>query len=108
MAVLSVQQVPVSGLAGISFAAADVAGDDVAAGVSSAVLVKNDDTVAHTVTLTTPGTVSGLAIEDPSISIAAGAIGAFPLAGRVFGSPVMVDYGGAVTGVTVAAIQLAR
>lgn len=107
MATLTLQQVPVTGLAAVTFVAADALGDDVKATACAALLVKNDDTVSHTVTVTSPGTVRGLAIEDPQVVIAAGDMGAVPLVRAVFGDPVTVDYD-AVTSVTVAAIEIAR
>ncbi len=108
MATLPVQQVPVRGLANVAFAAANAGGDDVPSGVASALLVRNTDATAKTVTITTPGTVDGLAIEDPAVIVpATTGFAVIPLVGRLYGASVLIAYS-AVTGVTVAAIQLAR
>jgi hypothetical protein len=107
MATLTLQQAPVTGLADLVFDPADALGDDVPAAAGAALLVRNDDGTSKTVTVTTPGTVSGLAIEDPQVVIAAGDIAVIPLVSRVFGSTVQVAYS-AVTSVTVAAVQVAR
>lgn len=62
----------------VSFTAADVAGDTVPVDDHGVLLVKNDDTVAHVVTVQVPGdTKYGLATPDPSGSVAAGTIEAF-------------------------------
>ncbi|NIJ10623.1 hypothetical protein FHU38_000967 [Saccharomonospora amisosensis] len=103
MAVLSVQQVPITGLAAVTFTAADVAGDEVPANRGVLLLVRNDDTLAKTITVATPGTVRGLAIEDPQVSIAAGTIGAISVVRSVFGATAQITYS-AVTSVTVAAV----
>lgn len=107
MATLTLQQVPVTGLAAVTFVTADALGDEVKATASAALLVKNDSAGAVTVTVTSPGTVRGLAIEDPQVVIAAGDMGAVPLVRAVFGDPVTVDYDDA-TALTVAAIEIAR
>lgn len=67
--------------------------------------VKNGDTVAHSVTITTPTVVLGLAVDDLVVSIPAGAermIGPFPSA--TFGNPVEINYS-AITAVTIGAFR---
>lgn len=107
MAALTVQDAPVTGLDSVTFVAADVAGDTVDSGAGVVLLVKNDDVSAHTATVDTPGTVSGLAIENPGLTVAASDQGAIPLPTGVFGATASITYD-AVTSVTVAAIRLTR
>jgi hypothetical protein len=108
MAVLVVQDAPVSGLANITLVAATAGGDVAPSGIGVALVVKNTDAATKTITITTPGTVSGLAIADISqIVPATTGIGVFPLVGRVTGALAQISYS-AVTGVTVGLIRLAR
>lgn len=107
MATIPVQQAPVTGLDTVVFAAA-VGPDSATSGVCTVLLVKNDDAAAKTVTVVSPGTVSGLQIEDPAVVVPAGEIGAVPLVGRVFGATASWDYSPDVTNVSVAVVQLDR
>lgn len=104
MALLTTQEIPVVGEDAVTFAAADVAGDSVTATAGALVLVRNGSAAAITLTVTTPGTVEGLAIQDPQQSIPAGATGAFPVVTRVFGATMAWTYS-AVTTVTVAVVR---
>lgn len=107
MAELTVQDAPVTGLDGINFTAADVAGDTVETGSGVALLVRNGDTVSHTATVEAPGSVYGLSIQDATLPVAASAQGAIPLVAGAFGSTASITYDD-VTAVDVAAIRLAR
>ncbi len=101
MAALSVQQISIAGLTPTMVAAAG-GGDTVPAGDRNFLLVRNGGGSGITVTVTTPGTVGGLAIADATVSVGAGAdklIG--PLTASLFGDPAAVAYSG-VTSVTVA------
>lgn len=69
MATLSVQAVPHAGLSP-TYAAATAGGDAAITGTGLVLHVKNGDTVAHTVTLVTPGTVDGLAVTDRAVTVA--------------------------------------
>lgn len=71
MATIATQLVTHAGIAG-SFAAASAGGDACATGAGMVLVVKNGDSVSHTVTLATPGTVDGLAISDRTVTVAAG------------------------------------
>lgn len=66
---------------------------------------KNTDTVAHTVTVVTPGQVHGLNVADLAVSIPAGGermLGTFPVG--AFGRTTDINYD-AVTGVTIGALR---
>lgn len=106
MATVTIQQAPVTGLAAVAFDPADALGDEVTSGPGVVLLVRNDDAVSHTVTVTTPGTVRGVAIDDPQVPVAAGDMAAVPMVRAVFGVTVAIDYD-AVTSVSVAAVQVA-
>jgi hypothetical protein len=108
MAVLAVQDAPVSGLANITFVAATAGGDVAPSGIGVALVVKNTDASTKTVTVTTPGTVSGLAVADISVIVpATTGIAVIPLVGRVTGALAQIAYS-AVTGVTVGLVRIAR
>lgn len=109
MATLTVQDAPIDGgLGDVVFAAAAAGGDDAATGSGVFLVVRNGDTVVHTVTVTTPGTVRGLAIEDPLMSVpASGGIGVMPLVRQVFGASAAWVYD-AETSVDVAVVKLER
>jgi len=95
-------------LANINFVAATAGGDVAPTGVGVALVVKNADASTKTVTIVTPGTVSGLAIADVSqIVPATTGIAVFPLIGRVVGSLAQISYS-AVTSVTVGLVRIAR
>ncbi|MGW1039328.1 hypothetical protein [Streptomyces sp. NPDC002547] len=78
MAALNATAVPVDGAA-VEYTSASEGGDTCPTGAGVLLMVKNDDDAPHTVTLVTPGTVSGLAIADRAIPIAAGAEVAIPV-----------------------------
>lgn len=72
MAALAQQLIDADGLTPAYVAAAG-GGDTVIAGATSFVHVKNASGGSITVTLVTPGTVSGLAIADRPVAVGAGA-----------------------------------
>ncbi len=107
MALLATQQIDRDGLNATYVAAA--AGGDTAAPDDRAFLhVKNGGASPVTVTLVTPGTVSGLAISDTTVSVAAGGAQFIPLYPSLYRDPssglVSITYSG-VTSVTVAVIR---
>lgn len=106
MAVLAVQQVPASGLAP-SYASAAGGGDKAPVAAGRFLSVKNGSGSSIDVTVTTPGTVLGVAISDPVLTIAAGASGVIPLKDIYKGSDgnASIAYSSATT-VTVAVLQL--
>lgn len=72
MAVLNAQPITRAGMAP-ALVAADAAGDQFVAQPHTVLLVRNASAAAITVTLVTPGTTGGLAVEDPAIAVPAGA-----------------------------------
>lgn len=68
MAALGIQDISQAGL-GPAYVAADAAGDTVIPGQGSFLHVKNGGAAAITVTLVTPGTVSGLDVADQTVSV---------------------------------------
>ncbi|MFE5258237.1 hypothetical protein [Streptomyces coelicoflavus] len=88
MAALTSTAMPLSG-GTIAFTAAGAGGDTCTTGRGVLLIVKNGDAAAHTVTLVTPGNVSGLAIADREVTVAAGA---------QVGIPVNADYRNPATG----------
>lgn len=72
MATLAVQSISSGGITP-AFVSAAGGGDKVVPGAGSYVHVKNDDGTATVVTLVTPGTVDTLAVDDRTVSVAAGA-----------------------------------
>lgn len=92
----------------VPFVAASAGGDKAQTGSRFALLVKNGDTVTHTVTIVTPGTVDGLAISDRTVAVAAGATVAVLLK-DTYNDPTtglaLITYD-AVTSVTVAVVRL--
>lgn len=111
MADLTLTAAPVDG--GVSLDASAVAaaagGDTAPTGDRRFLYVANGDTVAHTATVVTPGTVSGLDIADAALTVAAGEAGVLPLP-RVFAAGdgrATVTYDD-VTSVTVAVFELGR
>lgn len=84
MATVSTETVDIDGLVA-TYSAASGGGDKCAVGDNIFLHVKNADGSPTTVTLTTPGTVEGVAIADPAIVVAAGTeafIG--PITGKLF------------------------
>lgn len=111
MADLALIQVPVDG--GVSLDASAVAatagGDTAPTGDRRFLYMANGDTVAHTATVVTPGTVSGLDVADGALTVAAGEAGVIPLT-RVFAGGdgrATVTYD-AVASVTVGVFELGR
>lgn len=110
MAALEVTEVPVSGglpdLAGTAVAAAAL-GDTAPVGPGRFLAVVNGDAAPHTATVVTPGTVSGLAIPDATLVVAAGKTGIIPLAHLFRGTSgrAAITYD-SVTSVTVAVLEL--
>ncbi|MGW4030749.1 hypothetical protein ACWEFL_15755 [Streptomyces sp. NPDC004838] len=110
MANLSLVPVPVDGgLAdlGAAAVAAAVGGDTAPCGPSRALYVRNGGGSPVTVTIATPGRVSGLDIENPALIVAAGDDGMIPLS-RLFAGTngrAAITYSG-VTSVTVAVLEL--
>ncbi|MFJ6659709.1 hypothetical protein ACIQNG_25650 [Streptomyces sp. NPDC091377] len=107
MAILSAQQLPLSGLQP-AYANAASGGDQAPTGEKLALHVRNGDAAAKTVTITTPGTVGDLAVADAQQVIPASGNAFIPLKG-VFRDPMTgraaITYS-AVTSVTVAVLQL--
>lgn len=105
---LTVQEVALAGIT-LSFEAANADGNSFANDGNVILYVKNGDASSHTVTIPTPATVGGMAVEDLTVSVPAGGekvVGPFPT--HVFnqsGGVVYVNYD-AVTSVTVAAIKV--
>lgn len=108
MAVLTVQTIAIAGLEP-TYAAAAGGGDSFPNTGDQFLHVKNGGVGDVTVTLTTPATVEGVAIADPTVVVTAGEdrmIGPFPPSIFNDGNGrVAVGYSG-VTSVTVAAIKL--
>ena len=108
MAQITVQTVSLTGL-NPTFVAATAGGDTVDPGDRTWLHVKNGSAAAVTVTITTPGDVSGLAIADLAVSVPAGGerlIG--PLTASLFattGGLASVAYSAAAS-VTVAACRI--
>lgn len=108
MALLTAQQVTLTGL-DISFASASAGGDTAACADRTVLLVRNASGSAVTVTIATPGTVSGLAIADVTHSVPDGTTAALPL----YPASLLGDTSGvatitysAATSVTVAAVRV--
>lgn len=110
MAALSTNVVPLTGLRfDDDYDPATLAGDDCDAGRGVLLLVKNGDTVSHTVTLVTPGTVDGdLAVADRDVVVPNGGDVAIPVTDRYLDRSTgraSITYD-AVTSVTVAVIRV--
>jgi len=87
--------------------AAGAGGDTALVGPGRFLYVNNGSGSSITVTLATPGTVSGLAVTDPGYAIAAGKAGIIPLANVFRGASgrAAISYS-AVTTVTVRPFEL--
>lgn len=111
MAALAVIPVPVNGGIGLedSAVAAAALGDTAPTGLGRFLYVANGDSAPHTVTVATPGTVSGLAIPDVAIVVAAGESAVLPLTAlfRGVSGRASITYS-AATSMTVAVFELAR
>ena len=110
MATLSVERITYTGLAA-AYSAAAGGGDKVPSGDRNFLHFKNGDASPTTVTISTPGTVDGIAIDDPQVIVAATGEAFFgPLPRGTFGDSadsnlVSISYS-SVTSLTVAAVQL--
>ncbi|URM90416.1 hypothetical protein LUW75_10875 [Streptomyces sp. MRC013] len=110
MAALSITRAPVVGglpdLAGAAVAASAL-GDTAPVGTGRCLVVVNADASPHTVTVATPGTVSGLGVADAVLTVAAGDTGILPLP-RLFAQDngrASITYDG-VTSLSVAVLEL--
>ncbi|MGI5443822.1 hypothetical protein ACQEV4_42720 [Streptomyces shenzhenensis] len=110
MASLNAVSVPIAGgladIAGATAAAA-AGGDTAPVGPNLALFVANGAAAPVTVTVTTPGTVKGLAISDVTLTVAAGKSGLLPLANIFRGANgrAAITYSSAAS-VTVAVLRL--
>ncbi|MEU9972346.1 hypothetical protein [Streptomyces sp. NPDC051014] len=108
MAALSLTSVTVDGGTVLDdhTTAAAAGGDTAPTGPGRFLYVKNGSGSSITVTVATPGEISGLAIADPTISIGAGKAGTIPLSRLFAGADgrAAVTYS-AVTTVTVGAFE---
>ncbi|MET9516389.1 hypothetical protein [Streptomyces sp. NPDC002994] len=111
MAALALIQAPINGGVVLedSAVAATALGDTAPTGPGRFLYVKNADASSKTVTVATPGTVSGLAIPDVAVVVAAGKSAVLPLAAVFRGASgrASITYS-AATAVTVAAFQLGQ
>ncbi|MFH9957313.1 hypothetical protein ACH4OX_24310 [Streptomyces roseolus] len=111
MAALPIVVVPVAG--GVSLEGSDTAassgGDTAPVGPGRFLYVRNGDASPHTVTIATPGTVSGVAIADVAVAVPAGESKIVPLTGLFRGASgrAALTYD-AVTAVSVACFELER
>lgn len=109
MAALDITAVTVDGGLNLddNTSAAASGGDTAPTGPGRFLYVKNGSESEITVTLTTPGEVKGLAIADPTVSVAAGEASVIPLS-RIFAGSngrAAIAYSSATT-VTVGAFEL--
>jgi hypothetical protein len=112
MATLNLTAVPIAGGASITdnLVAAAAGGDSAAVGEGRFLVVKNGDASSHTVTISTPGTVAGVAIAEVAVTVAASKLSVIPLSSRVFKDATgraAITYD-AVTSVTVGVFELGR
>ncbi|MFG2993954.1 hypothetical protein ACGFZK_32465 [Streptomyces sp. NPDC048257] len=109
MAALALTVVPVAGGATLDTTAVAAAGggDTAPCGTNRFLCVFNGDAAPHTVTIVTPGKVSGVAIADVTLTVAAGKTGCIPLSNVFRGTTgrAAITYDG-VTSVKVAAFEL--
>lgn len=109
MATLTTQTITAGGISP-SYAPATTGGDKLRPGKGVFLHVLNGAAADVTVTLATPGTVSGLAIDDRQVTVAAGADQMVPVPDGLYGDPAdgglaAVTYSDA-TSVTVAALRI--
>jgi hypothetical protein len=111
MAALDIVTVPINGGIGLedSAVAATSGGDTAPVGPGRFLYVMNGDASSHTATVSTPGTVSGLAIPDVAVVVPAGESAVLPLASVFRGTNgrASITYD-AVTAVSVAVFELER
>lgn len=109
MAALPLNTVPVAGGLSITdnLVAASGGGDTAPVGPGRFLVVRNADAAPHTVTVATPGTVSGLAVADATLTVAAGKTSSLPLAPAFKGATgrAAITYDG-VTSLSVGAFEL--
>lgn len=107
MATLSTQNVAAGGLT-VTYDPADALGDQVRPGRGVVLAVRNAGLSSATVTLVTPGTVQGLAIEDRAVTVPADADVLVPVPADLYADPAdglaAVTYS-AATDLTVAALR---
>lgn len=100
MADINVQSIGITGLTPV-YTAAAAAGDALQLGDGFFVHYKNGSAAAITVTLITPGTVSGLAVADRALTVPAGGDLMVKLDRRQYEDPVtgraMATYSGVTT-----------
>lgn len=99
----------ISGSLNPTYSAASAGGDTVTPGPKTFLHVRNTDTASHDVTITTPATSGGLAVEDPTYTVPAGdelLIG--PLTSHIYrNSSGLVDLAwSATTGMDFAALAI--
>ena len=111
MAALDIVTVPVNGGIGLedSAVAASSGGDTAPVGPGRFLYVRNGDSVSHTATVATPGTVAGLPLPEVAVVVPAGESAILPL------TPVFRGVNGrasltydAVTALSVAVFELDR
>lgn len=108
MAQLSPQEMPWNGFAP-SLTAASSGGDEAPVGSNLFLYVTNTDSVAHTVTVSTPSTAHGAAIAEAQPSVAAGDVHLLPLLFALYRDPstgrASITYD-SPTGVMLAVVKL--
>jgi hypothetical protein len=109
VATLTVQNIPAAGLSP-TYSAAAGGGDKLKPGKTTFLHVINGDASPITVTVATPGLVSGLAIADRAVTVGASDEQMIPVPADLYGDPAdsglaSVTYS-AVTSVTVAALRI--
>ncbi|MCP3758212.1 hypothetical protein [Streptomyces sp. TBY4] len=111
MAALALTLVPVAGGATLDTTAvsATALGDTAPIGPGRFLYVFNGDATSKTVTIASPGTVSGVAIANVTVTVAAGKTACVPLTGLSRGADgrAAITYS-AVTAVKVGAFELGR
>ncbi|WKV74224.1 hypothetical protein AW27_023570 [Streptomyces sp. PCS3-D2] len=109
MAALSLHALPVDGGASLTdnLTAAEAGGDTAPTGTGRFLVVANGSGGSITATLATPGTVSGLDIDDAAVVVAAGKTSIIPLSRAFAGANgrAAITYS-AVTSLTVGAFEL--
>lgn len=109
MATLTVEKMDWDGLSPTG-AAASSGGDQAPCGPGRFLYVSNASTGSVTVTVATPGTVRGAAIEDAAPSVAAGAVHMLPLLKTLYADSdglASVTYSASAS-VTVAVVEMPR
>lgn len=111
MAIVTAEKLPAEGLDTLTWSPASSGGDEVPTGQDLVLLVRNSDTASHTLTMTTPVTVSGIQVNDVTRTVAADDIAAVPLVASVYRSPSTQRASlawDATTGVEFAVLRLPR